>query len=106
MPVPPKENARLVPRASGCTIGPIRLTGPAGPFSATVQDISIIGIGLVGDVECPAGTSFVIEGGPKGKLLDALTAELRHATQRTDGRWLWGCSFSRHLTSDDVEVLG
>jgi hypothetical protein len=31
---------------------------------------------------------------------------LRHATMLPDGRWLLGCRFSRHLTTEDFEQLG
>ena len=108
MSAAPKDNARLVPRMPGVTIGPLHLTAASAvSFSAEVHDISIIGVGLIGELACPAGSYFIVEGGPQGRILTkALTAELRHATQRADGRWLLGCSFSRHLTTDDVEILG
>jgi hypothetical protein len=102
------KNVRLVPRLPGDTLGPLRLTTRSSDtFTADVHDISILGAGLIGDCEYPAGSSFVVEAGPRGKkLADVLSAELRHATQRADGRWLLGCSFSRPLTTGDVEVLG
>ena len=107
MPDQPETNRRTIQRNPGLTIGPLRLAGSAGSFFADVQNISIIGIGLIVDREYPAGSSFLIESGPKGwQLLNTLTAELRHATQRTDGRWLLGCVLSRSLTPDDAEALG
>jgi hypothetical protein len=98
----------MVLRKPGNTVGPVRLNaGSAGSFFAGVQDISIIGIGLTVEREYPAGSSFVIEAGPKGwKLPNTLKAELRNATQQADGHWLLGCVFSRPLTADDVEALG
>ena len=91
----------------GNTVGPLRLTADGDPFSADVHDISIIGVGLIVDLPYSLGRSFTVVGGPKGwRLARPLESELRHVTQRDDGRWLLGCSFSRHLTSDDVEILG
>ena len=108
-PIQPDKNARLVQRMLGHTIGPLRLTvGSKIFFFADVHDISILGVGLVADFAFPVGSSFVVEAGrPEGRTLTkALTAELRHATQRADGRWLWGCRFSRYLTVDDIEIIG
>ncbi len=104
----PKENARLVRRAPGDTFGPLRLTTESlGSFIAEVQNITVLGIGLIGATEYPLGTSFVIEAGPNGRNLpSALIAVLRHATLQPDGRWLLGCSFSRPLTAYDVDILG
>ena len=108
MPMHPNQNARLVPRLPGDTLGPLQLKAASGDsFSADVKDISIIGVGLIGDTEYSVGSSFVVETGPKvWKLQAPLTAELRHATKQADGRWLLGCSFSRPLTASDVETLG
>ena len=108
MPRAPNQNARQIERSPGGTLGPLRLNaGPTGSFSAEVHDFSILGVGLVGNLAYPVGTSFQVEAGPRGDTLPtALTAELRHATPRPDGRWLLGCSLSRYLTADDVEVLG
>ena len=107
MPDEPKKNARLAPRMPGGSIGPLRLkVGSTDSFTADVHDVSIFGAGLVGDMELPVGSCFVVEDGPKGRALPKeLRAELRHATHRADGRWLLGCSFSRHLTLDDIEIL-
>jgi hypothetical protein len=103
----PNSEARIVPRQPGNTLGPLRLKAGEKSFSADVQDISIMGIGLIGNGEYPAGSAFLIEGGPKRwKLSEPLRAELRHATRRDDGQWLLGCAFSRLLTADDIEALG
>jgi hypothetical protein len=103
-----KKNARIMLRQPGNTLGPLRLNaGIGGFFSADVQDVSVLGIGLIVDQEYPAGSSFVIEDGPTGRKPSVvLTVEVRHATLQTDGRWLLGCVFSRLLTLDDVEALG
>jgi hypothetical protein len=100
---------RAVPRRSGETVGPWQLqTQPTGArFSADIHDISIVGVGLLADHQLDAGTGMLIEAGPAGLTLALeLKAEVRHATMRPDGRWLLGCRFSRHLTTDDVERLG
>jgi hypothetical protein len=106
MPRPDKNN-RMLPRKPGNTIGPLRLKESADCFSADVHDISVVGIGLVGNAEYATGSIFTIESGPKGKkLLAGLAAELCHATPMDDGRWLLGCRLSRPLTVDDFEILG
>jgi hypothetical protein len=91
----------------GYTIGPLRLIADGNSFSADVHDMSIIGIGLIVNVPFPDGSYFIVESGPKGrKLTNRLTAELRHTTERADGRLLLGCSLSRHLIAEDFEILG
>jgi hypothetical protein len=104
----PEKCARMVPRMPGDTFGPLRLaTELFGSVSAHVQDISVLGIGLIAEKEYPVGTQFVIEAGPNGQnLKNALTAVLRHATQQPNGHWLLGCSFARLLTIDDVVAMG
>lgn len=106
MPIQPNQNARRVARVPGNTLGPVQVITETGSFSAAVQDISILGISFIADLEYLVGSSFVIESGPNGRKLQSLTAELRHSTQRADGRWLLGCCFSRPLMADDVERLG
>jgi hypothetical protein len=101
-----KQNHRLVLRKAGNTIGPLQITGPTESFSAGVQDISVIGIGLIGNAAYAIGSIFTIETGPEGRRLrERLTAELCHATRLNDGRWLLGCVLSRPLTVDDFEIL-
>ena len=107
MPVQPQLNRRVIQRSQERTVGPLRLTGSSGSFSADVHDISIMGIGLIADREYPVGSSFMVESGlPGRKLSAALTAELQHVTRRDDGSWLLGFIFSRFLTLDDLEAMG
>jgi hypothetical protein len=104
----PHGHTRMVPRVPGDTVGPLGLTASDGnSFYADVKDISILGIGLISVEKYPAGASFVVATGPNGQALaDVLTVEICHATELSDGRWLLGCKFSRHLTIDDMEVMG
>ncbi len=100
---------RVVPRHSGHTLGPLHVEAePAGlRFAAAVRDISILGIGLLADQQLAAGTDLLVQAGPAGQYLPAkLKAQVRHATRLPGGQWLLGCSFSRHLTTDDVEQMG
>ena len=108
MVISPTENLRRIPRQPGNTVGPLRLTFASAPsFWADVHDISILGVCLIADIEFQAGSTFRVEAGPRDRILqDALWAELRHVTQRADGRWLLGCNFSRYLTFVDLETLG
>ena len=98
-----------MPRVPGDTVGPLKLRVEpmALSFSTNVRDVSIQGMGLIADQAFVLGTSFVVESGPSGIALPMeLTAHLRHATMLPDGRWLLGCRFSRHLTTEDFERLG
>lgn len=105
MPIKPSQDARQVVRLPGNDLGPLHVVAEGVAFSAEVQDISVLGVGLVGDLQYAAGSSFVIQG-DRGWKLQSLTVELRHSTQRADGRWVLGCCFARRLTVDDVELLG
>jgi len=105
----PRIEHRAVPRVPGDTVGPLKLRVEpmALSFSTNVRDVSIQGMGLIADQAFVLGTSFVVESGPSGIALPKeLTAHLRHATMLPDGRWLLGCRFSRHLTTEDFERLG
>jgi hypothetical protein len=105
----PSNEHRAVPRVPGDTVGPLQLRAEpmAQSFSAHVWDVSIQGIGLIGERSFILGTTFVVETGPSGNHLPLeLMAHLRHVTLLPDGRWLLGCRFSRHLTTDDFERLG
>lgn len=101
-----KEDLRRVTRQPGSTFGPLRLTtGPGVEVQADVQDISILGIGMLVDLEFPVGSDFVVESMQGRAPVAPLLANLRHARRRQDDRWLLGCSFSRTLTGDDVAAL-
>jgi len=105
----PRIEHRAVPRVPGDTVGPLKLRVEpmALSFSTNVRDVSIQGVGLIAEQAFVLGTSFVVESGPSGIALPMeLTAHLRHATMLPDGRWLLGCRFSRHLTTEDFERLG
>lgn len=96
-------------RVTGDTIGPLQLRAEsvALSFLVIVRDVSIQGVGLIAMQSLVSGASLFIEAGPSGKSLPTeLTATVRHVTMLPDGRWLLGCSFSRHLTLDDVAVMG
>ena len=49
MPTQPTENTRRVARVPGNTLGPLHVITETGSFSADVQDVSVLGVGLIGD---------------------------------------------------------
>jgi hypothetical protein len=104
---PPTEH-RTTKRVPGDTIGPLQLRAESAAlsFSVKVRDVSIQGVGLIAHQCFASGKSLLIEAGPSGSLPTELTATVRHAKTLPDGRWLLGCSFSRHLTLDDFAALG
>jgi hypothetical protein len=95
---------RTMERRPG-TIGPLTLIAPDGSFQAVVRDFTIAGAGFLSDVQCSPGTTLVIASGRLGKPEQPLSAEVRHATQSTDGNWVLGCAFSRYLTVSDLRSL-
>jgi hypothetical protein len=104
---PPTEH-RSTKRFPGSTIGPLLLRAESVTlsFSVKVRDVSIQGVGLIAHQCFASGTSLSVEAGPSESLPTELTATVRYAKALPDGRWLLGCSFSRHLTLDDFAVLG
>lgn len=97
---------RAVSRLPGNTIEPIRVRLDGGETVASVQDISIAGIGIVLGERVEPGTWLVLEPGkPTAHLSSELRAEVRRTTKR-DGDYLIGCRFSRYLTIDDLMTLG
>lgn len=95
---------RTMERRPG-TIGPLTVTAPGITFRTKVRDFSIAGAALVSEVKCSLGTTLIIETGRFGKPEEPLSAEVRHATQVTDGTWVLGCAFSRYLTVSDLRSL-
>ena len=71
-----------------------------------MRDFSVLGVGLLAEQTLPVGTTLFIEAGRFGKPLPPLAAEVRHATQLSNGEWLLGCRFTRHLTLSDLDQLG
>lgn len=109
MTTPAAKNHRAVPRVPGVTIGPLRLRAECADesFLARVQDVSILGVGLIAMQAFVSGTILIIEAGPSGKsLATVLKATVRHVTIHPEGGWLIGCAFSRHLVVDDLDALG
>ena len=90
-------------------MGPLRLRIAAKGMELSVQlsDFSVNGAGVLADRELPCLTEVSIETARPGRALPTeLTATIRHATPRPDGQWVLGCSFTRLLTTLDVETLG
>jgi len=108
MDSPPREH-RAIRRVVGDTVGPVQLRAESltESFLALVRDVSVQGIGLIAKQPLISGTSLQIEAGPTGKSPPtSLLATVCHVEALPDGQWLLGCSLSRHLTLDDLEVLG
>ena len=106
--VPPKER-RTVTRSPGDTISPVRLCLEEGDIVASVQDISITGVGILTRQLLEPGTSFVLKPGKPGRRLSpALKAEVRHTRKynKDEGEYLVGCRFSRLLTTEDYMAFG
>jgi hypothetical protein len=74
-------------------------------FTASIRDISTLGIGLIMERPCEPGTLLALQLRSRGsRFSSVLAATVKHATRLPEGHWLWGCSLSRGLTDD--EVLG
>jgi hypothetical protein len=102
----PKER-RTVIRKPGDTIDPIRLRLEADEVIARVQDISVLGIGLLTRRRLEPGTWLVLEPAKSSRTLTTeLRAEVRHSRKGHSEDFFVGCQFSRHLTPDDMMVLG
>ena len=95
---------RTMERRPG-TIGPLTVIAPDGTFQAAVRDFTIAGAAFLSNVKCSIGTTLVIASGRLGQPEKPLSAEVRHATESTDGNWVLGCAFSRYLTVSDLRSL-
>lgn len=96
---------RSVRRGAGASFGTVDLTveALAPHFYATVQDISVQGIGLVVNRPVETGAKVTIRWQDSSRRpLSPLPAQVRAVTGLSDGTWLLGCAFSRLLTVDDV----
>jgi PilZ domain len=104
--VNPKER-RAVIRNPGDTIEPVRLRLEADELIAIVQDISVLGIGILTPQRLEPGTWLVLEPGePSRRLARELRAEVRHTRKCDSEDYLVGCQFSRPLTPSDIMTLG
>jgi hypothetical protein len=100
------QQRRITPRNPGNTIEPVRLRLEEGDFIGKVQDISIVGIGILTCQRLEPGTWFMLEPAePNRGLRPELRAEVRHTT-KLDEMYLVGCRFARFLTTEDVMALG
>ena len=103
----PRVERRAVTRLPGTTIDPIRLRLDGGHMVAPVQDISVLGIGVLLRQRLQPGTWLVLEPvDPARHLSPELKAEVRHAQLFDTGEFLIGCRFSRYLTMEDIVTLG
>jgi PilZ domain len=74
-------------------------------FTASIRDISSVGIGLIVEQPCQPGALLALQLRSRGaRFSSVVAATVKHATLLPEGHWLWGCSLSRSLTDD--EVLG
>lgn len=104
--IDPKD-CRAVLRVFGNTIKPVRLRFEGGEIVARVQDISVVGIGILTRQHLEPGTWLVVEPAePTGCLPPELRAEVRHTSKDDQEYYLVGCRFNRFLTAEDVMVLG
>ncbi len=73
--------------------------------SAVIHDLSRSGLGLVLPEPLPVGATLVIR--PAGLTQPGLvvTAEVQHATQLADDRWLLGCSATRNLPAAELRTV-
>ena len=99
---------RLVERIRDNAVGPVSYRTDAADISsvASIADFTVNGIGLVVHRPVAVGASLTIESGPHGKPPAKLTAEVRHVTTLSDGRFFLGCRFARSLSVADVKALG
>jgi len=105
--ITPNER-RTVTRHAGNTIDPVRLRLDEGePVPATVQDISIAGVGLVTRQHLDPGTWLVLETAKQLRIsMPEIRAEVRHTRKWQEEEYLVGCCFDRYLTADDLMALG
>jgi hypothetical protein len=74
-------------------------------WGATVQDVSLGGLGLLVCYPFKPGTLLAVElrtarGAPRTVL-----ARVVHAHDQADGSWVVGCEFSRRLSADELNEL-
>jgi len=99
-----KERRALL-RHPGDTIGRIRLRLHNDEFIATVQDITVSGIGILVTQQLQPGDCIVLEPiSSTDSWSKELTAEIRHATKVAE-KYLVGCRLSRYLTARDMMSL-
>ncbi|MCI0681937.1 MAG: PilZ domain-containing protein [Gemmataceae bacterium] len=99
---------RSMQRQPAGTIGPIQIIcgAPTEPVTVSVADLSLQGLGLLASAALPPGTLLAVQPADHHKRVPNLSATVRHATARPDGRWVLGCVLSRYLTVDDLIALG
>jgi hypothetical protein len=101
----PKQR-RTATRNPGNTFGSVRLLLEEGEIVATIQDISVAGIGILTCQRLEPGTWLVLQSADRNRGMPSeLRAEIRHATQ-LDKMYLVGCRFARFLTTEDVMAFG
>ena len=104
--IDPKER-RTVIRRPGDTFGPVRLRLEGGELIAKVQDVSVLGIGILAHQRLEPGTWLVLEPAqPRRSLSPELKAEVRYTRKSDKEDYLVGCRFSRLLTINDMKALG
>ena len=98
---------RVMQRLPADTIGPIQIHAEPAcePLTVGVADMTLQGMGIVAPDAYSPGTALAIQPAGEQRRLPKLTATVRHATAREDGRWLLGCMLSRYLTVDDMMAL-
>ena len=103
----PRHERRVMRRLPADTIGPIQIHAEPAcePVTVGVADVTLQGMGIVAPDAYSPGTSLAIQPAGERRHLPKLTATVRHATAREDGRWLLGCVLSRYLTVDDMMAL-
>src|SRR5262245_24953872 len=77
-----------------------RLVGSTeSPWLAMVQDVSPGGVGIVMDRSIEPGTQLIIEiTDAPGAVAAVFLAAVAHASERSDGTWLIGCSFVNEMS--------
>lgn len=74
-------------------------------MAANLQDLSVQGIGILTGCRLAPGTLIRVQFRTAQRTAThELPAEIRHATEQADGRWLIGCLLLRLLNVD--EALG
>jgi hypothetical protein len=108
---PPKtpQERRRAARCRCHLKSPCRLFGGGRDdcWVGAVQDISVIGFGLVLNVEPPRGTYLDVSlQSPDGeRYLAPQLVRIRRVLAQDDGTWLVGCTFVKKLSPAELQAL-